>query len=126
MSEATEVPPAHVDGSGGFGEREGGLAQRLLAGIEKAGNKVPNPAVLFIGLCVGVMVLSQILDWLDVSVTSEVVTPSDDAVEQRQDGVSALPYDDAPEGYDVDTETFTIKGLLTGDGIRFMFTSFVS
>ena len=71
----------------------------MLAGIEKAGNRVPNPAVLFIGLCVGVIVLSQLMDWMGVSVTSEVVVPSDVEVEQREDGVSALPYDDAPEDY---------------------------
>ena len=115
---------AHVDGTGGFGETEGGFAQRALAWIERAGNKVPSPAILFIALCVGVIVLSQLLDWLNVSVTSEVVT-TDGAVEQREDGVSALPYDDAPEDYAVETETFEVQGLLTGDGIRFMFTSFV-
>ena len=38
---------------------------RALAWVEKAGNKVPSPAVLFLGLIVGVIVLSQILDWLD-------------------------------------------------------------
>jgi aminobenzoyl-glutamate transport protein len=123
MSDAAAAK--HVDGTGGFGEREGGFAQRALAWVEKAGNRVPNPAILFIGLCVAVIVLSQILDWLDVSVTSDVVTPPDAAVEQREDGVSALPYDDAPENYAVETHTFAIKGLLTAEGIRFMFTSFV-
>jgi aminobenzoyl-glutamate transport protein len=116
---------AHVDGTGGFGETEGGFAQRALAWIEKVGNKVPNPAVLFLGLCVGVIVLSQLLDWLNVSVSSEVVSTPDVETAQRVDGVSALPYDDAPESYTVTTETFAVKGLLTGDGIRFMFTSFV-
>jgi aminobenzoyl-glutamate transport protein len=116
---------AHVDGTGGFGEKEGGFAQRALAFVEKAGNKVPNPAILFIALCLGVIVLSQILDWLNVSITSEVIQGAGTAVEQRQDGVSALPYDTAPENYSVETETFAIKGLLTGEGIRFMFTSFV-
>ncbi len=115
----------HVEGTGGFGETEGGFAQRALAWIEKVGNKVPNPAVLFVGLCVGVIVLSQLLDWLNVSITSEVVTPTDVEVSQRADGVSALPYDDAPEDYAVTTETFEVQGLLTGDGIRFIFTSFV-
>ena len=66
--------PAHVDGTGGFGEREGGFSQRALAWVEKAGNRVPNPAILFLALCVGVIVLSQLLDWLGVSVTSEVVS----------------------------------------------------
>src|ERR671916_1821035 len=125
MSDAAATAPPHVEGTGGFGEREGGFAQRALAGIERVGNKVPNPAILFLALCAGVIVLSQVLDWLNVSVTSEVVTPTDADVEQRQDGVSALPYDDAPEDYAVETQTFEIKGLLTGEGIRFMFTSFV-
>jgi aminobenzoyl-glutamate transport protein len=112
---------AHVDGTGGFGEREGGFAQRALAWVEKAGNKVPNPAILFLALCVGVIVLSQILDWINVSVTSEVVA-HDPAVDDSLDGVSSLP---PAEDYAVETETFDVQGLLTGDGIRFMFTSFV-
>ena len=39
--------------------------------------------------------------------------------------MSSLPYGNAPDDYVVETETFEVKGLLTGDGIRFMFTSFV-
>jgi aminobenzoyl-glutamate transport protein len=119
------APTPHVDGTGGFGEREGGFSQRALAWVEKAGNRVPNPAILFLGLCVGVIVLSQILDWLNVSITSQVVEPAGSEIGQRYDGVSALPYHDAPTDYSVATETFSVKGLLTGDGIRFMFTSFV-
>lgn len=114
----------HVEGTGGFGETEGGFAQRALAWIEKAGNKVPNPAILFLGLCVGVIVLSQVLDWIGVSITSEVVA-HDPAVDDSLDGVSSLPYGDAPPDYAVETETFAVQGLLTGDGIRYMFTSFV-
>ena len=125
MSQAAAAPSAHVDGTGGFGEREGGFAQSALAWIERAGNKVPHPAILFLALCVGVIVLSQLLDWLNVSVTSEVVEPTDVVTAQRVDGVTALPYDDAPEEYVVETQTFEVEGLLTGDGIRFMFTSFV-
>ncbi len=115
---------AHVDGTGGFGETEGGFAQRALAWIERAVNRVPSPAILFLGLCLGVIVLSQILDWLNVSMTSEVVV-HDPALDDSLDGVSSLPYHDAATDYEVATETFEVKGLLTGDGIRFMFTSFV-
>lgn len=115
----------HVDGTGGFGEQEGGFAQRALAWVEKAGNKVPNPAILFLALCVGVIVLSQILDWIGVSVTSEVVDPGSSGAAQSLNGVSSLPYDAARQAYDVHTETFSVRGLLTADGIRFMFTSFV-
>jgi aminobenzoyl-glutamate transport protein len=112
----------HVEGTGGFGENEGGFAQRALARIERVGNAVPDPAILFIAMCVGVIVLSQILDWLNVSVTSEVVA-HDPGLDDSLDGVSSLP----PGGdYAVETETFDVHGLLTGDGIRFIFTSFVS
>jgi aminobenzoyl-glutamate transport protein len=106
-------------------QEESGFVQGALAWIERNGNRVPSPAVLFLALCVLVIVLSQILDWIGVSITSEVVVPPDAEVSVREDGVSALPYDDAPEDYAVRTETFAVKGLLTGEGIRFMFTSFV-
>ena len=52
---------AHADGTGGFGEREGGVVQRALAWIERAGNNVPNPAILFLALCAAVILLSQVL-----------------------------------------------------------------
>ena len=86
---------AHVDGTGGFGETEGGFAQRVLARIEAVGNKVPDPAILFLAMCVGVIVLSQLLDWLNVSVTSEVVA-HDPAVDDSLDGVSSLPTTPRP------------------------------
>lgn len=124
MSDAAAAPPAHVDGTGGFGERadEGGFAQRALAWIEKGGNKVPHPAILFLALCIGVIVLSQILDWLDLSVTSQVAGHHDATTEQSLGGVAGLPYDAMPDDAAIHTETFEVKGLLTGDGIRFMFT----
>jgi hypothetical protein len=43
MNDAAATTPAHVDGVGGFGGREGGLAQRALAWIERAGNRSQIP-----------------------------------------------------------------------------------
>jgi aminobenzoyl-glutamate transport protein len=63
---ATEVPPTPVEKT---------FMQRMLDGIERLGNKMPDPAILFLWLCVGVIVLSQILYWLDVKTTYEVVKP---------------------------------------------------
>jgi aminobenzoyl-glutamate transport protein len=102
MNDATAAARGHVDGAGGFGETEGGVVQRALAWIERAGNRVPDPAILFLALCAAVIVLSQVLDWAGVSVTSDVVTATG-----------------------VKTQTYEVKGLLTGEGIRFMFTKFV-
>ena len=50
----------------------GGFTERLLAGVEKAGNRVPNPAILFLGLILFVIVLSQVLDWANVGVTHQI------------------------------------------------------
>ncbi|MEZ5297630.1 MAG: AbgT family transporter [Ilumatobacteraceae bacterium] len=41
-----------------------GPLDRVLGLIERVRNKVPHPAVLFLGLCVGLIVLSQILAWV--------------------------------------------------------------
>lgn len=37
------------------------LMQRILGAIERGGNKMPNPAILFVWLCVIVIVLSALL-----------------------------------------------------------------
>jgi len=105
--------------------------QRVLDGIERMGNKMPNPAILFVWLCVGVIVLSQILSWLDVSTTYEVVEPPKAAAEETYYGGSTEPAYVAPsehepaDSYQVKTETAAVQGLLTVDGVRFLFTSFV-
>jgi p-aminobenzoyl-glutamate transporter AbgT len=51
------------------------LMARMLDGIERIGNKMPNPAVLFLLLCVVIIVLSQVLFWLNVRARYETVTP---------------------------------------------------
>ena len=65
--------------------------QRLLDGIERLGNKMPDPAILFLWLCLGVILLSQVLSWLDVKATYEVVKPPPLLAEQRYDGGSSQP-----------------------------------
>ena len=48
---------------------------RLLDVIERAGNKVPHPVMMFLYLIIGVIVLSAILAFAGVSVTDEIVVP---------------------------------------------------
>ena len=56
----------------------GGFAERGLAWVARAGNKVPSPAILFLGLIVGVILFSQVLDQLDVGVASHATAvPTD-------------------------------------------------
>lgn len=105
--------------------------QRVLDGIERLGNKMPDPAILFLWLCVGVIVLSQLLSWMDIKATYQVVEPPPVAAEETYYGGSSqpvyvAPYDQEPaEAYEVREKTTEIRGLLTGDGVRFLFTSFV-
>jgi aminobenzoyl-glutamate transport protein len=102
----------------------GGFAERALGWIEKAGNRVPDPAILFVALIVFVIALSQVLDWANVGVTSKVAETPAAQVDYTKDS-----YDNpAAHGtdYTVKTERVQVKGLLTGAGIAFIFTHFVS
>jgi len=113
------APPGHT------------FLERLLDGVERAGNKMPHPAILFLWLCVGVIVISQILYWFDVKATYEVVKPPNVPTEETYYGGSVEPSDvgptesEPPNEYHVATETAKVKGLLTGSGVSYLFTSFV-
>ena len=108
------------------------VMQRLLGAIERGGNKMPHPAILFLWLCVGVIVVSVVLSWMDIKVTYEVAKPPAVPVEEVVQGGSTQPSGGLPnasvqEGeYQIVTETAAIQSLLSADGIRFMFTSFVA
>ena len=124
MSETVAAPPAEVP--------KHSFLERMLDGIERLGNKMPDPAILFLILCGGVIVLSQILFWFDVKATYEVVKPPSVPTQETYYGGSVEPTDVGPtepvppEAYRTVTETTKVKGLLQGEGIRYLFTSFVS
>ncbi|MFO7571293.1 MAG: AbgT family transporter [Gaiellaceae bacterium] len=106
--------------------------ERMLDAIERGGNKMPHPAILFGLLCVGVIVLSQVLYWFGVQATYQIVKPPPVLTEETYYGGSTQPVDVGPttpvppEAYELTTETAAVEGLLTADGIRYLFTSFVS
>jgi aminobenzoyl-glutamate transport protein len=87
---------------------------------------------MFLILCAGVIVLSQVLFWFDVKATYEVVKPPPVPTEETYFGGSVEPTDVGPtepvppDAYRTVTETTKVKGLLQGDGVRYLFTSFVS
>lgn len=123
MSGTTSAPPDKAP------EKPSGF-DRFLAGIEKAGNKVPHPAILFFSLCVGTILLSAILAAIGVSATYEVAKPPPQEVEVVDQGGS-LPGEELPaeppdpSEYEIVTETVEIESLLSTEGIRYLFTSFV-
>jgi aminobenzoyl-glutamate transport protein len=79
--------------------------QKALDIVEKAGNKVPHPAVLFFLLIVIVIVLSQVLSSFGVGVSYERIDPLT---------------------HKVDVVTTSVRSLLSADGIRMIFTTVVS
>jgi aminobenzoyl-glutamate transport protein len=108
------------------------FSQRMLDGIERAGNRVPHPVMIFLILIGLIIVLSAILAAFDIKVTYEVAEPAPVVGEETYPGGTSEPSVDYPPGelYHPDVETHTetteIKSLLTADGIRFIFTSAVS
>ena len=106
--------------------------ERILGAIERGGNKMPDPAILFVWLCVGVIVLSALLAWADIEVTYQVAEAPPVPVEEVVQGGSTQPSGGLPDAsvqegeYRIVEETAAIQSLLSADGIRFLFTSFVA
>ena len=123
MSDMAAPPPA---------EPSRGMAERILGAIERGGNKMPDPAILFVWLAVGVIVLSALLSWADINVTYQVAKPPPVPVEEVVQGGSTQPSGGLPDAsvqegdYTIVEETASVQSLLSADGIRFLFTSFVA
>jgi aminobenzoyl-glutamate transport protein len=115
--------------------KQRGFSERMLDGIEKAGNKVPHPVIMFLYLIAFIAVLSVILAGLDVKVTETVAVPVPiDELRDLRDalGGSIVAYDvvteqefDIPD-YITQEQTFEVRSLLSTDGIRFVLSSFVN
>ncbi len=78
--------------------------QRVLDAVERFGNKVPHPVIIFVILAGIVIVLSHVFYMLGLSVSYQVINP---------------------ETHEVEYTTTVARSLLTVDGIRFMFTGVV-
>src|SRR5215831_17347923 len=78
--------------------------EKLLDTVERVGNAVPHPAVIFVLLMAIVAVVSHILYLMGASVSFESINPDTDKVENV---------------------TVAAKSLLTADGMRFMYENVV-
>src|SRR5215213_24857 len=78
--------------------------QGFLDLIERVGNKVPHPVVIFLYLIGGLIVLSVALALLGTSVTTERLNPATGAMEPT---------------------TTAVRGLPAADGIRFLYVSLI-
>lgn len=55
--------------------------QRMLDAIERAGNKVPHPALIFVALSALVVLVSAVVAWAGANVTYESINPETHEVE---------------------------------------------
>jgi aminobenzoyl-glutamate transport protein len=78
--------------------------QRVLDAVERVGNRVPHPVIIFVILAGIVIVLSHVFYMLGLSVSYQRINP---------------------ETHEVEDITTVARSLLTVDGIRFMFTGVV-
>jgi aminobenzoyl-glutamate transport protein len=95
---------ARVPREGAAPTSQGTFLQRVLDGVERVGNKVPHPIVIFVLLIAGVILLSHLFHLLGTSVTYERINPETHQLEQT---------------------TTTARSLLTRDGIRTMYSGVV-
>jgi aminobenzoyl-glutamate transport protein len=103
--------------------------QRFLDVVEKVGNKVPHPAVIFLALIALVMVLSHVLYLTGASVSFDVIVPMASKAEAPKD-IDVTAYDYATTAayhglddgkFEIETRTATVKSLFTSDGVRFIY-----
>ena len=113
-------------------EASGPPEKGMLAAIERLGNKVPPPALMFGYLILLIIALSWGLALAGVSITEQIAVPVEQGAPQYdyyED--TTQPGMIAPEGphqadWTIVEETIPIKSLLSNEGVRFIFSSFVN
>ena len=78
--------------------------EKILDTVERVGNKVPHPAVIFVLLIVAVIILSHLFYMMGASATYDSINPDTHQPEQV---------------------TTKVQSLLTSEGIRFMYADVV-
>jgi aminobenzoyl-glutamate transport protein len=104
--------------------------QKFLDVVEKVGNKVPHPAIIFLILIALVIVLSHVLHLTGAKITLETIVPKT----QKADAPNAIYYDTGTAvsyatitepKYAIEKRQVEAKSLLTGEGIRFIYSSLI-
>lgn len=105
--------------------------QKILDLVEKVGNKVPHPAIIFLTLILIVVVLSAILGALGTNFSYQVLVPKAKVSEAQYDpgvhdaGPTVSSTDLDEKSYTIETRTVAARSLLTIDGIRFIYSSLI-
>lgn len=119
MSQASEAPKTAM--------------QKVLDVVEKVGNKVPHPAIIFLLLIAIVVVLSAVLEMTGTSHSYEVIVPETHQIEtgaatgpSAYDLGTTVTYQAIDEQhYRIEKRTVSAKSLLTAEGVRFIYSSLI-
>jgi aminobenzoyl-glutamate transport protein len=119
MSQASEAPKTAM--------------QRILSVVEKVGNKVPHPVVIFLILIAIVVVLSAVFELTGTSVSYEAIVPGTSKIEKSTasdatlyDMGTTVTYKGIEEkSYTIETRSVAVRSLLTLDGLRFIYSSLI-
>jgi aminobenzoyl-glutamate transport protein len=110
-------------------QRKRSPIDKLLDTVERVGNKVPHPVLMFLYLMIGVILLSAVLAFFGVSVTEQIAVPVPQEVtpdfyeDMTEYTLSGIGSEDVE--FVIKEQTIAINSLLSIEGIRFLFTSFV-
>jgi aminobenzoyl-glutamate transport protein len=98
--------------------------QKVLDVVEKVGNKVPHPAVIFLVLIAIVVIFSHVLYLAGASVSTEVIVPEEHPTPEKS--LDAYPYaEELSKPHKPVMKTTAVQSLLTADGLRFMYVSLI-
>lgn len=109
------------------------VMQRILDVVEKVGNLVPHPVLIFLALIALVIVLSHVLYLAGASVTQEILVPTatkhapgDEFDPSEYDTGTTVSYGTTDESaYKIEERKISARSLLTIDGVRFMYASLI-
>lgn len=104
--------------------------QGILNWIEKVGNKVPHPVLMFLYLIGLVVVLSAVLDLFGIEVTELIAEPVPvEQIPSYYEDSSQPMYEPGtyfdPE-FELVEQTISINSMISVDGVRFIFSTFVT
>lgn len=106
--------------------------QKILDVVEKVGNMVPHPVVIFLILIGIVLLLSAVFAALGTSVTVEAIVPETSDLDKTAtydstyDYGTTVAYQSINEAkYKIEKRTVEVKSLLSTEGIRFIYSSLI-
>jgi aminobenzoyl-glutamate transport protein len=110
-----------------------GVMQRVLDVVEKAGNLVPHPVLIFLTLILIVIVLSHVLYLAGVNVTFDAVVPEGkDAAASKGEYTQLYDYGTKVEynaledkHYKIEKQSVAVRSLVSFEGIRFIYSSLI-